>query len=485
MYMSKIGDTYGLFNDELELSLEDYQEERQRSKNAMDEFYPAFFHTLVRKFDWTRTRNDERWQTALRLLKEQFGHDEESLHFAAIDGTSGKKQLSEMLVFYGASYAQAGELDINESIGQLEYKRWSPSEDTSVIAYLPIPLNRLNQYEDEDWVFRGDDTDRAAAAVIHNTVMQLAEIYLAYRKITSEDRPVNILLFDHSISSILNSTNKMDLIHPYHYEEQTLGWIGAWIDRWARVFEPADGLVTYSHPMNADLQVPSSRVNALSQVIVAHLTDFWQITTINARYPGTPLNLSDLFDELGIDSSDMVVKDRIIQRIKKTGTDPVKGLRAFEIIEGKIFPINRLENGKERTLRERWNDLRELFEYICVQLFREKNTKILQLHYPNEGKRRGTKWMDHNDIGFLIGLGLRLIIELCWQKNILLIGVAKDSASRYLTRNYLSVLKTAKLIDLPETAEPPGSDRLTCETIPYMDHPLCTLGRQSSLMQFL
>ena len=469
--MSKIGDVYGRYREALDWSLEDFQKERDRCSEAMKDFYPKLFQTLVRDMGWIRSREGGDWQRTLRVLKEQFGREDEPLLFAAIDGTSGKEQLSEMLVFYGASYAQGGSLHVTDDVKELRYSRWAPSEDTSVVAYLPIPLNRLELYEDAEWMFRSDDMDRSAAMMIHNTLMQLAEIDLAYRKITSEDRPINILLLDHSLSSTLLSTDVMHLVHPYRYDSRTLGWIGAHIGRWGRTFEPADALVAHAHPMNVELQVPSWRFNALAEAVVANLTDFWQVGARDARYGGGALRLSDVFEGLGI-TSDPRLQTHIKERLRNLGTDHARGLNAFELRDDAIYSINHLANGESKTLRERWNDLRQLFEYTCGQLFREESTDALQLTYPSNSDRQGPKWMDNNDIRFLIGLGLRLIIELCWQKRILLLGVVKDSASCYLTRNFLGVAKATQLFDVPSTPEPPGSDRLTCELVPYIDGTL-------------
>ena len=69
-----------------------------------------------------------------------------------------------MMVFYGGSYAQNGTLNVADGAGRLSYSRWTPSEDTSFVAYLPIPLNSLSDITDDDWLFRADDDERASVA---------------------------------------------------------------------------------------------------------------------------------------------------------------------------------------------------------------------------------------------------------------------------------------------------------------------------------
>src|SRR5688572_21319114 len=102
---------------------------------------------------------------------------------------------------------------------------------------------------------------------------------------------------------------------------------------------------------------------------------------------------------------------------------------ACELQGDEVAAKNSLQNGQPRTLRQRWYDLRRLFEPTCNRLFRERRLESLQLTYPQGSGRRGPRWMDTNDLKFLIGLGLRLLIETCWRKRILLLGIAKDSAS--------------------------------------------------------
>lgn len=466
--MSDIGETFSRYKDALDWSIDRFHTDRERSLSAMKEFYPAVFSRYVRRYDWLRTRTPQQWSQALHNLRSAFGGGENRLYFAAVDGTCGKEALSEMLVFYGASYAQGGTLGVHEDVGRLNFSKWSPAEDTSIVAYLPVPLSGLDLFDDEDWLFKSDDEDRSTANVIHTGLMQLAEIYLAYRRATAQDRPPHILLLDHSLSSIFMSTDVMYLVRPYEVGQQTLGWIGAQIDRWGRAFEPADGLVAHAHPMDRSLGVPSMRMNALAETLVARMTSYWQIGDTGDRERGEVVRIADLLSDPGLAEHvrrDREAFERRLQRISDRHG-------AFTCETGRLVPSATLSDGRQRTLRQRWYDLRQLFEHICEQLFRERRVEALQLRYPAGGTRRGPRWMSNNDLRFLVGLGLRLLIEHCWRKRILLLGVVKDSASRYFTRNYLGVLKASCLASIPDTPEPAGSDRLVCEMAPLVDQDI-------------
>jgi hypothetical protein len=299
--MSDIGDIYGRYHDALGQSLEDYERLRHDARDAMRTLYDPVFSRLIRRYEWVapeRRDGAPQWGRALQALRERYGNRGDRILFAAIDGTCGKETLSDLLVFYGGSYAQQGELIIDSSNERLEYRRWSPSEDTSVVAYLPLPLTSLQQSEGESegWLFRADDAERSTAAVAHTCLMQLAEIYLAYKRVI-EDNPSQVILLDHSLSSILLSTDVRDLVQSYRPDQPALGWVGASVPVWGRAFEPADGLVAHAHPMDFPLGVPSWRANALAEGLVARLTGFWKIGDTGERDPGQPVSFDDLLSQ--------------------------------------------------------------------------------------------------------------------------------------------------------------------------------------------
>ena len=75
------------------------------------------------------------------------------------------------------------------------------------------------------------------------------------------------------------------------------------------------------------------------------------------------------------------------------------------------------------------------------------------------------------DLDFLIAVGIRALVEECWKKNILLLGITKDSASKYLSKNYLGVMRNAGTYDFEDTLLP-WTDRTFLEVLPYHDEKL-------------
>jgi hypothetical protein len=475
--MSEIGDIYGRYHNALDHSLDDYTTERRNALEALRSLYEPVFQNLIRRYQWMHDRESPQWERVLETLRDRYGAGSETITFAAIDGTCGKEMLSEMLVFYGASYAQQGQLVVDPRSHRIEYRRWSPSEDTSLVAYLPIPLARLEMNSDDEWLYRADDSERATASVAHTSLMQLAEVYLAYRRV-HEDSPPRVILLDHSLSSMLLSNDVMHLVAPYRPDRQTLGWIGAQIDIWGRPFEISDALVAHAHPMNRALNVPSARANVLAARLLAEITDFWSIGETNERDAGRAINLSTLAAGGWFSGDESRLRNRIEQMPPSTEEHKYG---AFRLSGDHIEPVNQLSDGTPRTLRERWIELDRLFDRLCRDLFRERRVEALQLRYPEGYGRRGPRWMDTNDLKFLINLGLRLLIENCWRRRILLLGIAKDSASRFFSRNFLAVMQQTGQIHIPSSAEPAGSDRLVCEMMPLVDE---TLSQPWSTIEF-
>jgi hypothetical protein len=124
-----------------------------------------------------------------------------------------------------------------------------------------------------------------------------------------------------------------------------------------------------------------------------------------------------------------------------------------------------------------WDYCLGLFEYICRRLFIEKDPRALVYASPDADGVVRQRWMSPDDVRFLIAIGIRALIEKCWERNILLTGIIKDSASRYLTRNYLGVMKNLREQGYPELTslevrQLPWTDRVFLELLPLTDEAL-------------
>ena len=119
--------------------------------------------------------------------------------------------------------------------------------------------------------------------------------------------------------------------------------------------------------------------------------------------------------------------------------------------------------------RAYWQDSVLLFKDICRRLFEDKDQEALIYEAPDrdylyELRRR---WMSPDDVKFLIAIGIRALIEECWRNRVMLLGIVKDSESRYYTRNHLGVMRHIDVYDKVDTKLLPWTDRIVLEDIAY------------------
>lgn len=89
---------------------------------------------------------------------------------------------------------------------------------------------------------------------------------------------------------------------------------------------------------------------------------------------------------------------------------------------------------------ELWQALKEMMIERCKLLFDDNDSKALYEIYEEENLVK-QKWLTSDDFDFLSHIALYAIVEECWEKNILLTSVSKDSAVSYMTKKYLRICK--------------------------------------------
>jgi hypothetical protein len=427
---SRITEIFGSYKRSLEDSYNDYKRlYKERSDNARG-FYEEFLKNLIRTY-----RDKIETETGRRYLKSQaenfFGTND--IPFAAIDGTLHKEEMSDFLIFFGGSYAARGQLSLRGEPPTIKYEKWSTEQDTSMVAYVPIPFAELSDIA-ENTFFYSTDYDRINLSNIHSQIMQLAEIYLAYDLARSSVIRPKILLLDHSLSSLFASSDVLHLVR-----NQKLGLIG-YRHRRLRL-RGKDAFIAYSYPYNLGLGIPTDKGYHGEFYILSQLT----------KAKEQEIDLSDS----NIDEGQHIVR---LQKIGILSTDSTKS-------EVKLL--------KDESIQDSWEFVKDVFEHICQKLFRDKNPSALTYEKQDEDGNLRKFWMTPDDLKFLVAVGLRALVETCWKYNILLIGIAKDSSARYFSKNYLGVLRHCgfERYGFPDMTLL-WSDRALLELLPYFDDEL-------------
>ncbi|MCB0190858.1 MAG: hypothetical protein KDJ65_02840 [Anaerolineae bacterium] len=438
--MSTISRIYTSYGDALTFSRDKYTElYRSRARNARD-FYETFFNKLI--VPLAPRFNDAAARRHLHRHLERF-FETDQIDFVAIDGTSKKIPFQDFIVFFACAYGAKGQINLSDETNKIRYQKWSLDKDVSMVTYIPIPFAEFADVADQDRreTFLVSDSDRVDLSTIDTRIMELAEIYLAYNLASSSvlESP-KLIMLDRSPSSVLADVA---------LQPETIPLLGYPYDR--RRLTVEDALVALAHPFNPNLGIPSLK----------KFRQYWAVIAEFHHQRTKRLNLADFASQRGLTVADLS--------------------SAITYLTNKKFAYQ--EEGDSSWLvtdidvRSSWDYVITLFEHICRRLFIEKDQTALMYEAEDEQGVTRLRWMSPDDIRFLIAVGIRALIEKCWERKILLTGVIKDSTSRYLTRNYLGVMKLLGQQGYPELNNLdvrllPWTDRIFLELLPLADDEL-------------
>lgn len=416
----------------------------ERAGNAVA-FYEDFLKDLIIGYEGFRQPALRR---QIRREAESF-FDRDEIQFVAIDGSCNRDAFTDFMVFSSVAYGVRGEISLRGDPPTLQYKRRSMDEDVSFVSYVPVPFAEIADVADPDRLedFVVTEQDRLNLSSIHTTLMQLAEVYLAYEmaRSTAPDRP-RLVLMDHSPSSIMATTEvgvkRIGFAGLADLDTRGIGLLGYGVGR--RALDHGDATVVYAHPFSDDLALPSTKRFRLYNVFIAE----------GVRNRGQPIDVAGFAAKEGLKVEDI---ESHFKRNPK--------------VVGRIAEYDRTTRMfKPRfDFQASWWDSVRLFEDICRRLFKEKDQEALiydapDLDDPSKTRRR---WMSPDDVKFLVAIGLRALVEECWRNRVMLLGIVKDSQSRYFTRNYCGMMRHLRVYDPIDVKPLPWTDRIVLEDIAY------------------
>ena len=437
--MSKISDIYSSYKKNLDAAQAEYENSIKACFDNAYKFYNQFFRDLVINFGDRFT--DKIFRSHI-IDKIDCFFGKSNLNFIAVDGSCYKHNSGEFISFYGGAYGAKGVLSLsNTTKPAVQYKRWEIEKDVSVAAFVPVPYSRISEVEsDTDNIFAVSESDKIELSKLHLLIMQLAEVFLAYSSVTTRVDAPNLVLIDNSLSGILGYTD---------FTPNKIGFIGHQLPD-GKILKKVDVVIAQAHPFNTALGVPSLKISSQEFIITKFFHDNPDVTKIS---------LQELATRTKFDSM------KSLYHILNT-------LHDQDVIE--------FDNGdtikKRVDVYDSWQQTKSCFYSICKGLFLDKQKDALKYNIVNDNGNITQRWMSPDDVQFLIAIGLRLLVEACWSKKVLLVGIVKDSASSYLTKNYLGVCRrfgkyNNKLYNKTFRSLPP-TDRLFCETLPYIDKTL-------------
>jgi len=412
----------------------DYEQRFSSLKNL----YDSLLSSLIKdRFDCR-----EAWETA----KEFFGTS--TVRFAGIDGTMYSRPLFDLVVFFGGAYASTGTMTFSEKDKPLvEYDERTVQKGAGISSVVPIYVNEI---PDIDQIFfdveqPGEislgkplmDEAIVSNATIANWIMTFAEYYLAYKLATTAEQNIRIILLDRSLSieraSLLYDTSKRELW------EAKSSIIGYKID--GTPVDVNDLTIGRQHVLNQALGLPPPRADYLSYAIV-HL----------ANRKGASTEKLILAEFAITDEKRARRVNRYLRHLTRRGMLNEKN---------EIYAVS----PKYITT---WSRIKKLVTNLGDHLFfagTSDNETASVMKILKDGREH---WLTTLDIAFLTLFTLHMLIEECWKRRILLIGITKDTAARDFKRQLIPIMHNEKLlksaISQEEFEKLPNTDRMILQS---------------------
>ncbi len=366
-------------------------------------------------------------KTALETSQALFHSN--NIRFAAVDGTLYSRPLFDMVLFFGGAYAATGSVEFSEnSKPKIEYDRKTLQQNMGISSVVPIYINEI---PDVDHSFSAQeqpnevnpskmsaDEQIANNSFIAMTLMTFAEYYLAYKLAANDNDEIRIILMDRSLAadhaSLLYETRKFTF---WKARSNILGYSTRNEDA---PFDMNDLFISRQHIINQSLQIPPLRANYLRNAIINLAIERQSITS------------AQLLTVLGI------IGEKRKQKVDTALRSFVK--KQILIENNGIFRIN-------QKYRTSWERTKELTTEIGDQLFSldQKNGKMstcMKILIQD-----AEKWLTTLDITFLTLFAFQMLIEECWKKHTLLIGVTKDTAARDFKQQLIPIMHNKGLLE--------------------------------------
>jgi len=422
-YNKAISETRKKIKDKRKKQEEFIKRNREELKKLLVNYNVLFENRIIRR-------------RLITYLKDFFGGD--FVQMIAIDGSAGKESREEYVIFYSLAYGIKGNLSISRDLIEFSYSQLSTGEEiretTSIVAYVPIPFSELTLVGDElgDIAYLvSSDSDRIDMNSLNLELMKLAEIFLAYQSTNY----AKVILIDHSLSSLLMHAE---------VKWEDIGLINSKLDIDLGIkLTPAHVAITRAHPMypreyytKYPVKIPTLSKFRLFSRLIADLTYYFDGN--RTFVPWKELKEKD--PELDVE---------LIQKNLKRQSKLIANLLEWDnkgVYIGGKDTDSKEPNGKQRIewYIKLWEETKRFYERFCEKLFKDQDINVLiyrKKYTTIEGQELVvSSWLAPNDVLFLLEVGIKALIEKAWKQRIMLIGVVKDSSSRYLTRNAMSVM---------------------------------------------
>jgi len=400
------------------------------------------YHDLLSGF----MKTDFDFKKASKTFKEFFEAD--SVRFAGVDGTMYSRPLFDLVIFFGGAYASTGTIAFGENGKPIvKYDERTLKQSAGISSVVPVYINDVpdidqtffDTVQPEELNVNKSLADEAIInnAAVANSIMTFAEFYLAYKLASDVKQDFQVIFLDRSLSveraSLAYETARRELW------KTRCGIYGYEID--GVLFDMNDLTIARQCVCNQALGLPPPRADYLRYAIFELL-----------RRKGS-LSESQILAELGIGDE---------KRAKRAKGYIRKSLEESIIEEkSKKFGLNPIYLTTSQRVKKLVTSLGE--QFFSAKTSETKTASVMKVL--KNGKEY---WLTTLDISFLTLFTLHLLMEECWKKGILLIGITKDTAARDFKRQLIPIMYGEGLLKKSFSREEferlPNTDRMILQS---------------------
>ncbi len=413
----------------------DYEQRFSALKNLYDEL---LVNLIKQGFN-----PKEAWETAA----EFFGST--SVRFAGVDGTLYSRPLFDMVIFFGGAYAATGTVTFSENTApQVKYDAKTMQQRMGVSSVVPIYINEIpevdhtfsaqEQPSEINPAKTATDEEIANNSLIANAIMTFSEYYLAYKIAADPNQNTHVILMDRSLSteraSLLYETRKTDF---WNAKTALIGCSTSGGDP----IDKHDIIIARQHVSNQALGLPPARSDYLRTAIICALEQD-KTLTVNQLASAFGAN-----DEKRIRRIERALKS-LAERQIVTAADGVYALHPKYVAS--------------------WERIKKVTLEVGDKLFFTKTPSVEVSSSMKIVKNGKEHWLTTLDIAFLTLFTLQMLMEGCWRRHILLVGVTKDTAARDFKRQLVPIMHVEGLLETGITPEAvqalPNTDRMILQS---------------------
>jgi hypothetical protein len=387
-------------------------------------------------------------KAAEKTAKEFFGSD--TVRFSGIDGTLYSRPMFDMVIFFGGAYAATGTITFTENcVPKIGYDHKTIQQNTGISSVVPIYVNEI---PDVDHTFAAQEqptqpnparavTDEEIAnnSLIANAIMTFSEYYLALKLATDPAQDTRLILLDRSLSteraSLLYETRKTS------FWRAKTALIGYQTKNDTQAIDTVDLTLARQHVNNVALGLPPAR------------SDYLRTSLFCLLEAKGCLTFEEITNELKITNEKRIrrVEDALAYLVSK---------QILSLQDG-VYTIN-------PQYVESWGRIKNLTLELGDQLFFAETVGAETSSSMKIVKNGKEHWLTTLDIAFLTLFTMQMLMEQCWRKHILLIGVTKDTSASDFKRQLVPIMMQEGLLKTNLKAEAlrelPNTDRMILQS---------------------